>query len=754
MNKSSTLQLLEKVLKSARVLPQVQIKFEELEIESEIIERLKMEFSQDERLVVRSSHSNEDTIYSSQAGKYLSILDVGLNEVIESARQVFDSYGSNKENQVVFVQTYMRNTKRSGVVFSHSPSSGKPYLIDNYVLSSDTESITSGASHGFKHVCLNIKFNECEDVICGDLRLVIDECRQILGYDYMNLEYALGSDSEMYLFQVRPLVIQNEAEIDFTELLESSRQFIKSRSRKMPFLAGDSTIYGVMPDWNPAEMIGRRPKRLALSLYRELITDSIWAYQRDNYGYKSLRSFPLLVEIGNQPFIDTRVSFNSLLPKGLPTELEDALVNFYLSRLSDNRNLHDKIEFEIVLSSWTFDIDEKLKFLPKGISSNQRQYLKKVLTSLTQSIVTNGLVDVDIERVTMMTKRKRIIEAETGDNVVELYWLLEDCKRWGTLPFAGLARAAFIATQIIKSLEVATGNQGILSNFIKGLNTVAGQMSNDLKSMDKNRFLQKYGHLRPGTYDITSKTYREAFDSYFSSLPTITGKIEIQYTEQSIIRLLEHADISSQLGVRASDFISFANKAIFWREQAKFEFTKNLSTVLDLIQAIGSELSIDRDELAFLDVKTLIHAYSNSLNLADAMKASIRSGKDAYMQAIAMELPSVIRNEREVIAFTEEDASPNFITNRSVIGMPRSGIDDISGAIVLIEGADPGYDWIFQKGILGLITAYGGANSHMAVRCAELDLPAAIGVGDRLFSELKNALQVNLDCGKRIIEFK
>ncbi len=38
------------------------------------------------------------------------------------------------------------------------------------------------------------------------------------------------------------------------------------------------------------------------------------------------------------------------------------------------------------------------------------------------------------------------------DNLQKIYWLIEDCKRYGTLPFAGLARAAFIAMQILKSL--------------------------------------------------------------------------------------------------------------------------------------------------------------------------------------------------------------------------------------------------------------------------------------------------------------
>ena len=53
---------------------------------------------------------------------------------------------------------------------------------------------------------------------------------------------------------------------------------------------GKTTIFGVMPDWNPAEIIGLKPKPLA-HLSQELITDSIWAYQRNNYGYRNLRSF-------------------------------------------------------------------------------------------------------------------------------------------------------------------------------------------------------------------------------------------------------------------------------------------------------------------------------------------------------------------------------------------------------------------------------------------------------------------------------
>ena len=80
------------------------------------------------------------------------------------------------------------------------------------------------------------------------------------------------------------------------------------------------------------------------------------------------------------------------------------------------------------------------------------------------------------------------------------------------------------------------------------------------------------------------------------------------------------------------------------------------------------------------------------------------------------------------------------------------GPAEIGGAIVLIEYADPGFDWIFGQDIAGLVTKYGGANSHMAIRCAEFGLPAAIGCGGRLFERLSGASVIELNCAANIVK--
>jgi phosphoenolpyruvate-protein kinase (PTS system EI component) len=95
-------------------------------------------------------------------------------------------------------------------------------------------------------------------------------------------------------------------------------------------------------------------------------------------------------------------------------------------------------------------------------------------------------------------------------------------------------------------------------------------------------------------------------------------------------------------------------------------------------------------------------------------------------------------------------AQPNFITSKCVtarlINWTGNEYQNLAGSIILIPQADPGYDWLFAHNIAGLITKYGGANSHMAIRAAEMALPAAIGIGDKLYEELSCANYLHLDC--------
>ena len=48
--------------------------------------------------------------------------------------------------------------------------------------------------------------------------------------------------------------------------------------------------------------------------------------------------------------------------------------------------------------------------------------------------------------------------------------------------------------------------------------------------------------------------------------------------------------------------------------------------------------------------------------------------------------------------------------------------------------------------IRGLITKFGNPNSHMSIRCSELNIPAAIGCGKRLYDFIKQNSVVEINC--------
>ena len=100
------------------------------------------------------------------------------------------------------------------------------------------------------------------------------------------------------------------------------------------------------------------------------------------------------------------------------------------------------------------------------------------------------------------------------------------------------------------------------------------------------------------------------------------------------------------------------------------------------------------------------------------------------------------------------ETEPNFVTQNAVSGkvVTIEKKEKLPGNIVFIESADPGYDWLFTYPIAGLVTAYGGVNSHMAIRANELNLPAVIGAGEELFRTWINKNEIRIDCAAKRVE--
>ena len=199
----------------------------------------------------------------------------------------------------------------SGVAFSIDPNTGSPYVVINLSAES-TSAITSGrAAEARTFYCLKDAGVEHLPQAVQSVVALIAELEGILNTDRLDVEFAIDSSGQLYLLQCRPL--SHTKAVPHPDQLNVRLKQIADKMRCLnkpnPYVLGSRTIFAVMPDWNPAEIIGICPRPLALSLYKELITDSIWAYQRSNYGYRNLRSFPLIVNFSGLPYIDVRVDF-------------------------------------------------------------------------------------------------------------------------------------------------------------------------------------------------------------------------------------------------------------------------------------------------------------------------------------------------------------------------------------------------------------------------------------------------------------
>jgi len=763
--KAETLEALAPLLRSGRVLPQVRFAVRDWRSNAAgVLAAIGAAPWGSGRVIVRSSAQGEDgAAGSSQAGRYDSVPGVlGSAEVSQAIEHVIGSFAGNENNDdQIFVQPMLERVAMAGVAFSRSPGGG-PWFIVNYDDRSGlTGRVTSGTGDNLEtFFCLRSRRDACPSSLAPVIALA-GELETLLGCDAIDVEFAVAEDGQLYLLQVRPLAVERhgrapDANVDAAAA--SIARKVELLSRPHPYLHGSRAIFGVMPDWNPAEIIGVRPLPLSLSLYRELITDAIWAYQRDNYGYQNLRSFPLLVSFHGLPYIDVRVSFNSFVPRDVSENLAGRLVNYYTDRLLAQPHLHDKVEFEIIFSCYTLDLPKRLSRLAgQGFSAEDLAELSGALRRLTNRIMhgETALWRRDRAKIDLLAKRLPTICNAEIDKISRIYWLIEDCKRYGTLPFAGLARAGFIAVQMLQSfVEAEILNAEEAATFMASLETVGSRIGEDFAQLSKADFLARYGHLRPGTYDILSPRYDEAPDLYFDwsgVRPARPGRPRFALSIEQM-RGIERLLRQHELDIDVLSLIEFIKAGIEGREYAKFVFTRSLSDALSLIGQLGADHGLKPEDCAFLSYDAIRTLYSESGSVREALRESVVRGRDRYALTRHLVLPPVIASPDEVFAFHLPPSQPNFVTRKSVtarvapVGDPP---ESFAGRILFVPSADPGFDWIFTRGISGFVTQFGGVNSHMAIRAGELGIPAVIGAGEVLFGRWQTARKLCLDCANQ-----
>lgn len=771
--KAETLARLEPLVRNSHIGKQVSFTAASWKDDSKaVLKDISSQFK-NMKLVVRSSSKGEDNWQFSNAGGFESLLNVDGADVIQlsqSIESVVASYGDKRsDDDQILIQEFLQNVHSAGVVFTCSLESGAPYYRFNFDdKTQSTETVTAGTHGDLRTVIVSRLapqyLEQVEPELVPVLRAV-QELEQLLGFDKLDIEFALDKKGMVHIFQVRPITVDHsDHEVDLESIeqsLKSCKLHFQAQQSPLPFVFGVKTLFANMPDWNPAEIIGTRPKPLAFSLYRYLITNEIWAQQRTEFGYCDVRPHPLIVSFSGQPYVDVRASLNSFIPADLPEETVRRLAGAYINIIADNPQFHDKIEFDVAFTIWTPQLLESAsaRLIPYGVTADDISQLEIALKKIT----CNALVRLksDIASIDKLNQRRMSILASDLSIVDKIFALLDDCKRLGTLAFSHAARAGFVSTTLLRSF-VATGL--LLDErrlvFLKSFDTVAGDFERDKYAYSRGDLSHKslvgrYGHLRPGTYELTAQAYWEDSERYLTS--------ENNYESRSVasfkLSSSENENINEVLielgsSLSADELVCYLRESIQARELVKFEFTRNLSNVLDLCVQLGSVLGLSREELSYLEYFDLEKLKLNVASIVD-LRDQVKLRKKNYEITRSIELPPFIKNDTDFYCFERFTSQPNFVTVKRVEAIVQrlesKEQAELKGKLVLIPQADPGYDWLFGHGIAGLITQYGGANSHMAIRAAEISLPAAIGVGEKLYEKISKMKRVELDCASHII---
>ena len=697
------------------------------------IENIIDSFSQ--KIMIRSNSSSEDKEYSSSAGKYLSIGPIERNDlktIKKSWEMVVGSY-EEQDNQSVIFQNYIENAKSVSVLTSYKVGSDSAYRTFSTYYGSETDAITSGKyseiNNFFMHRSFDILPKKYEKY--NVYLKIITQLEDLFKNKQLDIEMVLDKNNSPQLLQVRPLMgkkLNKKSIFDEKNAIDRNLKNYKKLNKTTADRFGTNQIYSNMSDMNPAEMIGKKPDNIAFGLYKFMFTDTTWNIQRGEFGYRKYSGGKLMELFNNVAYINVNHSLNSFLTRNLQKESCEEIINYQINKLKDNPHLHDSIEFDISRSSYVFDTVEEFS----------KEY-KNIISPSEIIKWHNDLIQIDTQNKSTLEKNKKIIlstfsklnksfEYSKKENIK----LIRDTM---ALPFTHHSRLGFVYFAQLNSLlkkEVITEDQKKL--LLLSVNSISTKMKADAYEVKIGKktledFLDVYGHIRAGNYNLLSSNLKNNLNFTESLINNSQQPLEDNILPKDIYTNIEKYFMINEIPLEASAWIDMFQEGISTRENSKFYYTKGIDGILN---EVGEKNTSDRELFDLLDIEF------NEENTSD-------------MRLMNVLMPDLITSNEDFYFYEEMSKNGNYIGQGTVIGdvllidNEANRPNNLENKIVVIPAADPGWDWIFNYKIKSLVTKYGGPNSHMAIRCAEHNIPAILGVGENNFTVISNSKSLEID---------
>jgi glutamine kinase len=688
-------------------------------------------------VAVRSSRVGECTGATAQAGRYRSVgtLDSSDSEALRKAiTAVVKSYGDSKDEDELLVQTWI---SESIAVLGATSAAATQYpgtASVSYHVGNETYAVTAGSTNVQRFWLLSgARATACWPSPVLRAFMLLTRLEKTLNLNALELEIAVDRRGRLRLLQVTPStsVVKNAAQ---TQVKSTRRRAQSAFQRCVKPRAGElgrTTVFGLMPDWNPAELIGEHPRALAASLFDTLITRRTWREARIALGYRRSEVHPLMTLLAGRPYVDARASLNSLIPGALSDDLARPVIEASIQKLRLQPSLHDRIEIELQPTCTSFAEEWRQQLAAAGLNTAEQRKWQAALVTLESRWMTLPSHEASVRVLRNSLHAFHTSIATAGNDVRALAHCLTHIEQAMALPFAAHARLAFVARFQLTSLVTAGA---IAESRLAALFTsMVVTQSRAAKATNTS------GTQRPSTFDIRVAPV-EARDVIRKRSP---ATISLTHRERHDVNALL---ASNGIQMEAENWLALSRRRIELREHTKYILSNTLSYWLSALTRWGAMHSFEPDDLSHINVSALIACRDITQT-----RQRIEANRQQHERDQLVRMPILIAHQRDLHANTDSILRPTFIGRGRVSGRIKV-IDRFtkrapitSGTIVLIRAADPGYDWIFGYPIVALVTCFGGPHSHMAIRCNELALPCALGCGEGVYETLLQARCISID---------
>jgi len=715
-------------------------------------------------LMVRKNYITREEGISAGTGIFSGIHGVDATDkeqVFDAIRTVATACKDDEDKEVIIHRMY-NNLVMCGVCYTRDIYYGRPYYMVVYNYMDEMSDNDVKAKSRTKWIANNVS-REFLDEGFMNLIFAARDLEKAVDIQEFSVEFAIDSNNKVIVYQLKPM-----DRLIGSHILMTDREFSDTKAFAKCNYLDTHHIMSHQAYWNPSKMIGSEPRPLDYSLFKGILTSGIWGETIKQLGYEGV-DMSLMHRVGNKPYVSIDCLFNALIPAGMDRILRDKIFNYYQHVLTDNRRRHRKVDSTIVFGSYNFSTAKRMNKLGNyGFTQEEIDSFSESLLNLTENIINNyeELHDQDIEALTkLMITRRRVRELKPMEetNSLKLYSyiaeLIESMRTYCSPGYTRQERCEFIAKGFCTSL-VKEGylKRDDIDAFRLSLDTVSSCFKRDFEDytsgkLDWNEFDSKYGHLRISICDIRAHSYRKLY----SNLETIRDyelskgkKIAKALDRDVIAKALEE----SNLNIEVDKLVGFINGASELADSYRFEYAKSIGLLLDIIVRLGELIGIDKEDMSYLEIQDL-----DSYHSRDSYVMTIEARRNMYHAYSYLVLPDVIINVGDIDVIDIDEEIPDYLTDKCVSGEIAyydEGHDvDVTGKIVLLSKVTLAYDWIFTKDIKGIITKKDTKDSRIAKRCKELNIPAALGCGEKLFNSVLMMKRIQLDCGNnKISEIK